>query len=378
MDEDIVDEEFGEEDDKIGEYEGRRNEINERHGLGRAILPNKDLYQGYYRYGRRDGNGLYMFRNGARYDGDWYQNLKDGNGIFYYPDGSKYEGQWQSDMKHGYGAYTYPNGDFYEGTWKENFRHGLGTYLFKATETKFLGTWVNGIREGPGQLLHPKNRFYGTWVKDMPLGPGCYVFDPPVDCMIHGEYIHVKDPAFESIGKLEEGDQDEPQAKIGLIPVWRSDRITEFDPTLLPPIPVPTQIPEIRIKKSIFERDSELVQRIVDFENITNDCLETKEGEVEERDDINEEEIMLSSQMLHMRQTEEADITAKRNGSLIDTYRYGSTTDKRQSSHMENIFSQGKSQADDDLVSIGTNDEDESTTVTDQNTARDSEDLTDD
>ncbi|XP_046387779.1 radial spoke head 10 homolog B [Ischnura elegans] len=288
--EDVIDEEHGEDDSKIGAYEGERNEFNERDGQGRAILPNKDLYQGSYKYGKRHGKGLYVFRNGARYGGDWYKNLKDGKGVFYYPDGSKYEGDWQSDMKHGYGVYIYPNGDIYEGTWKENLRHGLGTYLYKATGTKFIGIWMNGIREGPGQLLQPKNRFYGTWEKDMPLGPGCYVFDPPVDCMIHGEYVLSKDPALASVGDVEEGEEDDSQVKKGIIPVWHSDHVTSFDPTLLPPIPVPMEISDIREKiKPLVERDSEVVNTIVDFEAITNECLEKYHEEIGE----DEEELQI-------------------------------------------------------------------------------------
>lgn len=37
------------------EYEGGRNEAGERHGFGKAILPNGDIYQGDYQNGRRHG-----------------------------------------------------------------------------------------------------------------------------------------------------------------------------------------------------------------------------------------------------------------------------------------------------------------------------------
>ena len=41
------------------EYEGERNERNERHGLGKAKLPNSDTYEGYYAEGKRHGQGTY-------------------------------------------------------------------------------------------------------------------------------------------------------------------------------------------------------------------------------------------------------------------------------------------------------------------------------
>ena len=44
----------------VKEYEGERNESEERHGLGKAILPNGDKYDGQYENGKRHGNGTYM------------------------------------------------------------------------------------------------------------------------------------------------------------------------------------------------------------------------------------------------------------------------------------------------------------------------------
>nr|CAD7400991.1 unnamed protein product [Timema cristinae] len=78
------------------EYEGERNDSNQRHGQGRALLPNGDVYEGKYRNGKRHGRGLYVFRGGARYEGQWKKGVKHGEGKFQYPDGSWYEGTKQS------------------------------------------------------------------------------------------------------------------------------------------------------------------------------------------------------------------------------------------------------------------------------------------
>jgi len=85
----------------FGQYDGERNEADERHGSGRAILPNGDIYEGEYQCGKKHGEGTYKFKNGARYVGVYSENKKDGKGTFYYPDGSIYEGQWTDDRKHG-------------------------------------------------------------------------------------------------------------------------------------------------------------------------------------------------------------------------------------------------------------------------------------
>lgn len=51
-------------------YEGDRNEKNERHGFGKATLPNGDTYEGQYQNGKRHGTGTYRFSNTARYVGE--------------------------------------------------------------------------------------------------------------------------------------------------------------------------------------------------------------------------------------------------------------------------------------------------------------------
>lgn len=45
----------------LGKYEGDRNEKEERHGYGEALLPNGDMYHGEYQDGKRHGNGTYIF-----------------------------------------------------------------------------------------------------------------------------------------------------------------------------------------------------------------------------------------------------------------------------------------------------------------------------
>ena len=40
---------------KLQSYEGERNEAGERHGQGKAILPNGDVYEGRYQNGQRHG-----------------------------------------------------------------------------------------------------------------------------------------------------------------------------------------------------------------------------------------------------------------------------------------------------------------------------------
>lgn len=130
-----------------------------------------------------------------------------------YPDGSRYEGDWRHDLKQGFGAYYYPNGDIYEGAWFKGKRHGMGTYFFAEYQVKFMGTWMEGVIEGPGQIIYPRVRYHGPWYKGKPRGPGCFVFD--TNCMQHGFYLLIKDPALEEFGEGEEEKEEPKEEKLG-------------------------------------------------------------------------------------------------------------------------------------------------------------------
>lgn len=76
-------------------YKGQRNSEDERHGFGKAILPNGDAYVGTYKNGKRHGRGQYRFVNGAIYQGCYREGLRNGKGVMVYNDKSKYEGDPQ-------------------------------------------------------------------------------------------------------------------------------------------------------------------------------------------------------------------------------------------------------------------------------------------
>ncbi|RXN30976.1 radial spoke head 1-like protein [Labeo rohita] len=212
---DVGSEEFDDEQGSLGEYEGDRNEAGERHGQGKAVLPNGDTYQGAYENGKRCGQGTYKFKNGARYIGEWYMNLKHGQGVFYYPDGSKYEGSWVDDQRQGHGVYTYPNGDTYDGEWLHHQRHGQGTYTHHDTGSQYMGTWIMGKMESVGELIHLNHRYQGNFVNNNPSGPGKYVFD--IGCEQHGEYFQIEQ---------DKGEAEEDEPVISTTLKWKPKAVT--------------------------------------------------------------------------------------------------------------------------------------------------------
>ncbi|KAM4797231.1 radial spoke head 1 homolog [Rhinophrynus dorsalis] len=220
---DLGSEDFEEEAEAdLGEYDGERNEAGERHGQGKARLPNGDTYEGQYENGKRHGQGTYRFKNGARYVGEYYQNQKQGLGTFMYPDGSKYEGDWVDDQRQGQGVYTYANGDTYSGDWFSHQRHGQGVYMYADTGSKYVGTWVNGKQEGAGELVHLNHRYIGKFASNSPLGPGKYVFD--LGCEQHGTYEQIEQDK-------DEEEEEEPLAV--QVTKWNPDKI--LGPTLWSP-----------------------------------------------------------------------------------------------------------------------------------------------
>uniref|UniRef100_A0A8C4QA65 Radial spoke head 1 homolog n=1 Tax=Eptatretus burgeri TaxID=7764 RepID=A0A8C4QA65_EPTBU len=178
----------------IGEYEGERNADGERHGVGKAVFPNGDVYEGSYQHGHRHGEGLYKFQNRARYRGKYLNDKKHGNGMFNYPDGSVYEGEWFEDERHGDGTYIYSNGDSYTGSWFKNKRHGKGVYTYKECGACHIGFWQDGQLHGGGEIQHTALRYQGFFKNGRPLGKGKFVFD--VGCELNGEYVIQKQETF--------------------------------------------------------------------------------------------------------------------------------------------------------------------------------------
>lgn len=75
-----------------------------------------------------------------------------------------------------------------------------------------MGTWVEGVIEGPGQIMYPRVRYHGSWMKGIPKGPGCFVFD--TNCMQHGFYHLIKDPNYEEFGESEEEKEEKEKEKL--------------------------------------------------------------------------------------------------------------------------------------------------------------------
>lgn len=46
---------------------------------------------------------MYSYNNDDTYEGDWKEGMRDGQGVYHYANGDTYEGEWLRNHKHGTG-----------------------------------------------------------------------------------------------------------------------------------------------------------------------------------------------------------------------------------------------------------------------------------
>jgi hypothetical protein len=93
-----------------------------RNGYGSYIWILGDHYHGYWRCGNLHGFGTYIWNDKRIYTGEWNHHEQSGFGIHQWPDGSIYEGNWEVGNRHGYGTMNWSNGEKYEGIWIQDKR----------------------------------------------------------------------------------------------------------------------------------------------------------------------------------------------------------------------------------------------------------------
>lgn len=65
-----------------------------------------------------------------------------------YPDGRRYEGFYKFDKRHGFGIYMMPDLSTYSGTWYEGKQHGYGCVYFMKNDVQELkyGLYLRGTK----------------------------------------------------------------------------------------------------------------------------------------------------------------------------------------------------------------------------------------
>lgn len=163
-------------------YEGSRNELGEKHGIGRETFALGTVYEGEWKHDVCDGWGVVNFGEGSRYEGEFKSGMKEGQGVFYLANGDVYEGCFAKGLPEGQGTLRYLNGGVYEGEWRQGKKHGSGMmqYLHSVDEgsgykkgTIYFGGFKDDCFDGFGTLQEPEGVIYsGEWRSNKPYFGG--------------------------------------------------------------------------------------------------------------------------------------------------------------------------------------------------------------
>jgi hypothetical protein len=115
-----------------------------------------------------------------KYQGQVKDGKPNGLGILIFPNGTKYVGSWVNGKRDGQGTQTYPNegtktyptGSKYLGEWKDGKMNGQGTYT-NSYGDKYVGEYKDGERIGQGTLTWTNgDKYVGSWKNGNRNGQG--------------------------------------------------------------------------------------------------------------------------------------------------------------------------------------------------------------
>jgi len=184
----------------------------QRNGFGTIYYNNGDIYVGEWSNNQPEGNGVYEYHSKGilkKYVGEWHSGKRTGYGWMLAKDGTQRLGKWQegkfikaleagclsgdcqnksseyiwaddqsrylgkyvNGKRNGAGVYYYGKGGKYQGNFRDGKRHGYGTYYFP-NGSKYIGNWQNDVREGTGTLWKKNGQIVkGSWKSGRLLKP---------------------------------------------------------------------------------------------------------------------------------------------------------------------------------------------------------------
>ena len=96
------------------------------------------------------------------------KNWNKCQGAHTFSNDSKYVGEWKDGKRNGQGTLTFPSGSKYVGEFKNSKQHGQGTYTF-ASGMKYIGEWRDGKYHGQGILTYADgSKFDGVFKNGKP------------------------------------------------------------------------------------------------------------------------------------------------------------------------------------------------------------------
>ncbi len=100
----------------------------------------------------------------------------NGKGVYIYTNGYKYQGNFINGKREGYGQLSNPIGESYDGMWKDDNFHGQGTYIW-SNGAKYIGEWKNGVQDGYGIYYYTNgDKYTGYFRNNKFQGEGKYTW----------------------------------------------------------------------------------------------------------------------------------------------------------------------------------------------------------
>jgi hypothetical protein len=128
-------------------YYGEFNEKLLRHGTGKNIYADGDIYEGFWRDGMRHHKGRMRFKEGDEFIGFFKFNMMNGYGSWSYVGGGSFSGYFKNDRRHGIGRFSSSEDTIFEGNYLHGKKHGKGKTTY-SNGTILEGEWVMGKLEG--------------------------------------------------------------------------------------------------------------------------------------------------------------------------------------------------------------------------------------
>ena len=156
-------------------YEGEY--VNgKKHGHGKFFLGDGSVYTGSFINGEIEGHGQRTWPDGSMYTGEFKFGEMDGEGEFEGPAG-RFLGTWRQNQREGPGILYYPNGDRYEGLFHAHRQHDPNGTLHCKNGDVFEGNWERGVRSGAGRMIYGTGDVYeGSWAEDVRSGDGTLTY----------------------------------------------------------------------------------------------------------------------------------------------------------------------------------------------------------
>lgn len=151
-------------------YEGEMLN-NEYNGNGCLTKPNGDYDKGSFMSNKFSGTGEVRRTNpnGDVYCGAMLDNEYHGQGVYTLANGDKCEGNFVSGSLP-FGTITFKNGNQYKGDLVNYMPNGRGEYFYKKSNSIYIGSFQNGVKEGEGVITSNNISYKGTWSNDAMTG----------------------------------------------------------------------------------------------------------------------------------------------------------------------------------------------------------------